>query len=60
MLENYFDLNIINHDQYHNPNHECGSDYVATTLNLPLGIVALTTDKVVSFDGDGDRIIVLY
>ena len=58
LLNKYFDMNIINSDKFEDPNNKCGSDYVTTHLKLPVGIVSLTADKFVSFDGDGDRIVV--
>lgn len=58
-LSEYFWASIINCADFDHPNYQCGSEYVELSHQFPKNFDrAKVFEKCVSFDGDGDRIMI--
>ena len=59
-LKEYFDVTIINNTQPDLLNEKCGTDFVYSHRQFPSEYKPNDSNSFVCFDGDADRIVLLY
>lgn len=59
-LKEYLNVTLINNTHPELLNEKCGADYVYTNKTFPSEYKKAEHNSLVSFDGDADRIVLLY